>query len=134
MEIAPLELNLPEAIALAFQIHMPGAMRLRIYLFDAILALESGVGSPYSVPVSEAECWIIDAFIREDSKDLSGNSLRPLLRRVWKLIIAWHEDELVQAPEMPSVQASDRSWKEILDAYRKANSDAGDAADTGTAV
>lgn len=109
-----LEISLNEAIALAYYLRVGECQRLRVRLMDAILQMEEGVSSPFSVQVSEEECWLIDSILKEDSKDLTGTSLRPLLRRVWRLIIAWHEHELLMLPDLPLSKVQDKSYQQRL--------------------
>jgi|FLYL01.1.fsa_nt_gi hypothetical protein len=109
-----LEVSLNEAIALAYYIRVGECQRLRVRLMDAIIQMEEGVSSPFSVQVCEEECWLIDSILKEDSKDLTGTSLRPLLRRVWRLIIAWHEHELLTLPDLPLSKVQDKSYQQRL--------------------
>lgn len=109
----PLALGLDEAVALVYYIPCMEEWRhFRIKLIDAVLQIEDGVAAPFSICLRRDEAWFIDANINEVTKDLKGNSLKPLLRRVWRLLVEWYADDLLHVPELPRATDGDRTYKE----------------------
>ena len=99
----PLELSKEEATYLAYIIRQYGTHPFRVKLFDAVLQMESGISSPFSISVVEPELWFVDEAVRDDSKDINGLSMRPLLRKVWKLLVQLHRDELLEVPDLAHI-------------------------------
>lgn len=126
---AYLELTRSEAVALAYLLREwdERGKALRVRLFDAVLQLEAGVTSPFSIAVDEGDCWYLDMILREDSKDLLGSSLQPLLRRVWQLLVGFHKDELMQVPDLPVSKVTGRTYREAYDAANKRTGEDGAA-------
>ena len=125
--MAIIDLNYPEAIALLRGVAEPYTMRaslieqMRIKFIDAVLQLEDGVPCPFAVDLAEEECWIIDQLLQEDTKDLSGVSLRPLRRKVWRALRDFHEEELMIPPQVPVTEEGNQTYKEAQDANRDPN-------------
>jgi hypothetical protein len=79
---------------------LPAGRRLSLKLIDAILAMEDGETECYPLWLTEPEFWLINSLVFEESKDMFGASMKPLLRTVWRQLREFHESELLQSPDL----------------------------------
>lgn len=78
----------------------PAGRRLSIKTIDAILTMEDEDTDSFPMWLNEAEFWLLNSLIFEESKDMFGASMRPLLRDIWRRLREYHEDELLAPPAL----------------------------------
>jgi hypothetical protein len=85
----------------------PAGRRLSIKLIDAVLCMEDQNSDSYPLWLTEAEFWLLNSLIFEESKDMFGVSMRPLLRAVWRQLREYHEHELLTSPPVDTRETGD---------------------------
>ena len=105
----------------------PAGRRLSIKAIDAILTMEDEDSDSFPMWLSEAEFWLLNSLIFEESKDLFGASMRPLLRDIWRRLREYHEDELLAPPSLALCDtAAEAEARERLEVWKASASSASD--------
>jgi hypothetical protein len=105
----------------------PAGRRLSIKMIDAILTMEDEESDVFPLWLNEAEFWLLNSLIFEESKDMFGASMRPLLRDIWRRLREYHEVELLASPEVELCDsAAEAEARERLAAWKAASSSGSD--------
>jgi hypothetical protein len=104
----------------------PAGRRLSIKTIDAILTMEDEDSDSFPLWLNEAEFWLLNSLIFEESKDMFGASMRPLLRDIWRRLREYHEDELLSSPHVALCDtAAEAEARERLEAWKAASASTG---------
>lgn len=105
----------------------PAGRRLSIKTIDAILTMEDEDSDSFPLWLNEPEFWLLNSLIFEESKDMFGASMRPLLRDIWRRLREYHEEELLSSPELELCDtAAEAEARERLAAWKASTSSGGD--------
>ena len=134
MEQKLLELNRNQAITVKRLLSddtakddYPAGRSLSIKMIDAILTMEDEDSDSYPAWLNEPEFWLLNSLIFEESKDMFGASLRPLLRQIWRQLREYHEAELLVSPALDLCDAqAEAEARERLAAWKSSTSSSGD--------
>lgn len=134
MEQKLLELNRNQAITVKRLLSddtakddYPAGRSLSIKMIDAILTMEDEDTDAYPAWLNEAEFWLLNSLIFEESKDMFGASMRPLLRQIWRNLREYHETELLAPPSLELCDsAAEAEARQRLEAWRASTSSTGD--------
>lgn len=87
----------------------PLRYKLVLKLMHSILELErpDTVLTVFPLQLDEIELWALDDVLTEDGKTFAGQSLRPLQREVWKLLIDISSDRVESVPVLPTATEFD---------------------------
>jgi hypothetical protein len=104
----------------------PAGRRLSIKTIDAILTMEDEDSDSFPLWLNEAEFWLLNSLIFEESKDMFGASMRPLLRDIWRRLREYHEDELISSPALELCDtAAEAEARERLEVWKATSASSG---------
>jgi hypothetical protein len=105
----------------------PAGRRLSIKAIDAILTMEDEDSDSFPLWLGKAEFWLLNSLIFEESKDMFGASMRPLLRDIWRRLREYHEDELLGSPSLELCDSeAEAEARERLALWKASTSSGGD--------